>query len=387
MYHIKKFKLYYLLGIVFFLASFRGESASEEALTYSVPSYIAFVQKMSNYIIVFAMIVSLLLNDKKFRYQTYYKDSVNYFVFFIILILSGENDLEELIYRIIFSIITLLYFVKVVSRFNLKYLFLFVSLAIFAFSLVNFFSFFLFPETIWNGRLFGVTNHPNFTGIAATVSSVFSFYFLIYSRWKIKLFYLVTLCIGISVCIFSGSRNSIFSLIFSFIVFLFIKFKGFAPKIFLIFGSLLLMLLFLNIDLSFSTLDYEGRGNTREETWRLMFDVAAELPVFGSGKTGATSNSYLFAIVASGLIGFLFFINSILGFIKRIVSQDLRKHTYFPLLVMLSASLFFSAIFEGFLLDQISLPVFTYWLILVINLKEYNRFKNNNKVLLKNSIN
>jgi len=369
--HLKKFKLYYLLGIIFFLASFRGDPGSGEALTYKVPSYIAFVQKVSIYIVILIMILSLLFDKNKFKYKSYYKQSIFFFIFFIILILSGSNY-EEVFYRLIFSIITFLYFVKIVSRLDLHYVMLFVCYAAFAFSLVNFLCYFLLPSTIWNGRLFGVTSHPNFTGVAACISAVFSFYFLINARWKLKVLYLFMFFTGIAVCIFSGSRNSIISFVFSFLVYLFIRTKGLAPRVMLILVSILFILLLLNIDFSVSSLDYEGRGNTREGTWKSMSKAALELPIFGIGKSGASSNSYLFAIVASGLLGFLFLISSIIGYIKRLASSKIVNNKYVPLFCMLTAAIFFAAIFEGFLLDQVGLPIFTYWLLLVVKTDNYN---------------
>jgi O-antigen ligase len=121
-----------------------------------------------------------------------------------------------------------------------------------------------------------------------------------------------------------------------------------------------------------SSLDYEGRGNTREGTWKTMSDAALELPIFGIGKSGASSNSYLFAIVASGIIGFLFLMASIVGYIKRLVSSKIENNRYIPLFCMITAALFFAAIFEGFLLDQVGLPVFAYWLLLVVKTDNYN---------------
>ncbi|WP_456313309.1 O-antigen ligase family protein [Pseudomonas shirazensis] len=369
--HLKKFKLYYLLAIIFFLASFRGDPGAGEALTYKVPFYISFVQKVSIYIVILIMTLSLLFDKNKFKYQSYYKQAIFFFIFFLILILSGSNY-EEAFYRLIFSIITFLYFVKIVSRLDLQYVLLFVCYAAFAFSLVNFLCYFLLPSTIWNGRLFGVTSHPNFTGVAACVSSIFSFYFLINAKWKLKVLYLFMFSTGIAVCIFSGSRNSIISFVFSFLVYLFIKTKGIAPRVMLVLVSFLFILLLLNIDFSMSSLDYEGRGNTREGTWKSMSEAALELPIFGIGKSGASSNSYLFAIVASGLVGFLFLISSIIGYIKRLASSKMANNKYIPLFCMITAALFFAAIFEGFLLDQVGIPVFAYWLLLVVKTDNYN---------------
>lgn len=369
--HLKKFKFYYLLGIIFFLASFRGDPGSGEALTYKVPAYIALVQKFSIYIVILIMMVSLLFDKNKFRYQSYYKESIFFFIFFVILVLSGNSN-DELFYRLIFSTITFLYFLKIVSRLDLQYVVLFVCFAAFAFTTVNFLCYFLFPTTIWNGRLFGVTSHPNFTGVAACISAIFSIYFLIQARWKLKLLYVFMFGIAIAVCIFSGSRNSIISFVFAFLVYLFIKTKGFAPKVMLVIVSLLFVLLLLNIDFSVSSLDYEGRGNTREGTWKSMSDAALELPIFGIGKSGASSNSYLFAIVATGILGFLFLIGSIIGYLKRLLSSKIANNRYIPLFSMLIAALLFAAIFEGFLLDQVGLPIFTYWLLLVARTDNYN---------------
>jgi O-antigen ligase len=371
MHHIKKFKFYYLLGVIFFLASFRGDPGSGEALTYKVPAYIAFIQKVSIYIVILIMIVSLLFDKNKFRYQSYYRESIFFFIFFIILVLSGNNN-DELFYRLIFSVITFLYFFKIVSRLELHYVVLFVSFSAFAFTLVNFLCYFLLPTTIWNGRLFGVTSHPNFTGVAACISAIFSVYFFMNVRWKLKFLYLFMLSIAIAVCVFSGSRNSIISFVFAFLVCLFIKTKGFAPKVMLVLISLLFILLLLNIDFSMSSLDYEGRGNTREGTWKSMSDAALELPIFGIGKSGASSNSYLFAIVASGILGFLFLMGSIIGYLKRLTTSKITKNPYIPLFSMLIAALLFAAMFEGFFLDQVGLPIFTYWLLLVVRTDNYN---------------
>jgi hypothetical protein len=378
--HLKKYKLYYLLSLIFFLASFRGSETGTEAETYKVPSLISLVQGISTYIVIGAMIISLIWCYKyKFRFQSYFIDAICFFIFFVILILSGNSFIEEIFFRLIFSLITLLYFINVIPKLQLKFIILFVAIGSIGFTFVNFLSFFLLPETIWKGRLYGVSAHPNFTGVASTISGVFSLYYVGKVK-KLKLLKWVPLGISITVCIFSGSRNSFFSLIFAFFVFIFLKCKNISSKVLLCLVFLLIIILLINFDFSVSSLDYEGRGNTREGTWKEMVDNALELPFFGKGRTGATSNSYLFALIASGLIGFVFFIRSFIGLFKRITSKKIRNGIYFSLFIMLTASLSFSSLFEGFLLDQISLPVFSFWLLLVIPFtekKQIYRFNNN----------
>jgi hypothetical protein len=375
--HLKRNITFYFLALIVFLASFRGTDASSEALTYSVPGYIEIVQRLSTYIIILLMFISIIISYKeKLTFQKYYKDAICYFIFFVILILSGENTIEEMSLRIFFSLITLLYFVRVVSKMELRSVFLFFSIASFLFTLTNFLAYFLFPSTIWNGRLFGVTNHPNFVGIAATVSGAFAFFYIVnYPLFKVKLMYVFILIISTSVCFFSGSRNSIFSLLVAVIVCLFLKIKSFEIKIILSFLSLLSLLYLLNIEFSIGSLDYEKRGNTRAETWKILIDDVLEFPIFGKGKVGVTANSYLFAIVASGFIGFYFLIRSITGFLYRLSLQTSKLNAYYPLFCMITASLLFAAIFEGFLLDQIGVSVFAFWLILVLPLNKQKHDK------------
>jgi len=370
--HLKKFKNYYFLAIIIFLASFRGAEASTEALTYSVPNYIALIQQLSSYIIIMIMIISILINySDKFIFKKYYKDAIYYFFFFVILILSGDTNIQEISIRVLFSLITLLYFIRVVSRMELKYAFLFFSLASFFFTLTNFLAYFLLPNTIWNGRLFGVTNHPNFVGIAGTVSGVFAFFYIVnFPTLKVKLIYFLVLLVSIFVCVFSGSRNAIFSLFIAMIVGLFLKIKSFEIKVILGLVSLLFVLYLLNVEFSINTLDYEKRGNTRAETWKIMINDVLEFPLFGKGKVGVTANSYLFAIVSSGLLGFYFLMTCVIRFLFRLNLKTSKLNIYYPLFCMLTFSLLFAAIFEGFLLDQIGVSVFAFWLIIVLPLKD-----------------
>tara|TARA_R110002020_G_scaffold318950_5_gene534643 strand:+ start:972 stop:2111 length:1140 start_codon:yes stop_codon:yes gene_type:complete len=365
--------LYYLLSIIFFLSSFRLEnSESGEAKTYFAPFYISFIQKNSLYIVTILMVVSILLMPyKKIKFNFWNIPILYYFIFIILVIISGDSNISEMLLRLIFASITLVYFLMVVGKLDLKKLLLAIFLGLFGFTLLNFIAYYLIPTTIWNGRLFGMTSHPNFTGVSAAFSSIFSIYYIIKTRGKYKLISLLTLIIGVSVCLFTGSRNSFAMIIIAIATLIFYKLKNVENKLALLIFFFLSISVFLIFDVSVSDIDYEGRGNTRSGTWGTMFKTVLEFPIFGVGKTGPTTNSYLFAIVAAGFSGFVFFALSILKVIRKLKFANFKLEIeIINLFRMVMVSMLFSALFEGFFLDQMSTVIFIYWLLLVINLNK-----------------
>lgn len=365
-YHIIKYKFYYFLGLIFFIANFK--SLPDDEIITILPNYIILLQNNSAYIVLGLMLLSIIFsfNGKTSQIYKSSKGTFFFFIFQIIVILSGNGDFNETVLRFLLSIIIFFYFLHVIPKLEQSKAILSIFLGVFLFTVINFLCYFLFPDTSWKGRLFGVGSHPNFIGVAAAISTVFSLYFF-FSSNKYKIFWGITVCIGILVCIFSGSRNSIGMIIISFLYFILNKFKNPSTKILIISCGILVLLFLINMNISLSNIDYTARGNNREETWGEMLKKILEFPLLGEGRQGSTSNSYLFSIVAGGIIGAVFLYLSLFEVMKKFFLEKKQKYQdniilYKNIVVVMA----FSALFEGFLLDQVSIPVYLYWFLLAV---------------------
>src|SRR5690606_28917441 len=149
----------------------------------------------------------------------------------------------------------------------------------------------------------------------------------------------------------------------SIVIVLFFSMKDYSLK------PLLILLIILASVLAISyvdihSLDYANRGNTREETWASMYEEASRLPFFGRGREGATTNAYLFAIVAGGLFGAFFFFRTIVTAIGVFFTRNLAANYRTVILCSISGLILVTSMLEGYLLDAAGIPVFTYWMIL-----------------------
>ncbi|MCL1943338.1 MAG: hypothetical protein FWF54_07320 [Candidatus Azobacteroides sp.] len=370
--NIIKYKLYYLLGLIFFIVNFKNGRFYD----VSIPVYILFFMDNSVYIASVLMLLSLILNLTKILKKNKISSGVFFFFLFqAVVILSSKEKIDVILQRMIFLLIVFYYFIYVVSTLKLSDIILAICCGIFLHTLINFICYFYFPSLFSGGRLSGISGHPNYTGIVSAFSITFSLYYLLFQMqkrsWFLIMVCIIMVCIGISVCIFSDSRNSIGMILVSLFYFLFCKVENNSLKILIIAIILLLLLILFNLNLRLEDIDYTGRSFNRDKTWAILMKEAMQFNLFGIGRIdiNATANSYLFAIAASGIIGAIFFFLSIYEIIKKYFIEHKRKYlNHIILFRSLILTMAFSALLEGFLLDQISIPVYLYWFLLVINI-------------------
>ena len=366
-----------MIGVVF-LSSFRSPDP-ELALDYSVPSYIQLLQTLSVPIVLLLMLLSI---GFMFRVPTEMekeggKSYLPYFFIFQVIILltefSRQNNATEFLIRLLFGIITFIYFLKVVANLPIYRAEGFSVLAAFFWG-----SFFFIAlnvlihvsgigHVIWKGRLFGVTAHPNFMGICASIETILAFVFLWKERkWKRRSIFLIAFAVGIYACLLTMSRTSMLGVATGVFIFFMVGMKNSSFKpFFMILLALVSMLLVAN--LTMQSLDYADRGNTREQTWRELYEDASELPLIGKGRSGASTNAYMFAIVAGGVLGAAFFFRSLFGVMASAFTDLLNTHNFKRLAFLALLTLILvTSVFEGYLLDTVSIPSFTYWMLLAV---------------------
>lgn len=375
---------YLILGLIFYLSSFRMASVSDLALSYSVPDYIKFIQTTSPLIIAVLMLISLAIGNRENRFKVNIKGLCYYYVFSLSIILFAfvnGSDVLEFLNRFVFLTLIFLYFWLVVSRLeHVEKIIQALFWGMFTFILSNLAVILLGIGSVsWKGRLFGLAGHPNFMGLCGTLVVITSGFFF-WTRRKLwsRILYLIALSCGLWICILTGSRNSVVASLVFFVFFTFFNMKNTTLRFIFLYVSALLAFLFFNY-FTIDTLDYADRGNTRAETWASMWEQASELPIIGLGKTGATSNSFLFAVVAAGVSGSIFLFLSMIQSLKvfSFKSQTKSDHYFLSFRRAFILALFSAAFFEGFLLDTISAAVFSYWLLLVINVKKKNIYVKN----------
>ncbi|MEH6307509.1 hypothetical protein RYH73_17800 [Olivibacter sp. CPCC 100613] len=366
-----------ICSLIFILASFRTGTSGDDAVDYFVPAYVALVQKLSLLLVGALMLVSIFINLSRTDRSGDIGIPVGlvcYFVFQLIIVLTDflyKSDLQDFFVRVGFIILTFFYFFYVLrslplySSVNKGVLVYFFYGAIVFVAINVFLALYPGANVVWKGRLFGVTAHPNFLGMCTAIAWIVSFaLFMEGKTLKIKMFFLIAMLLSIYGSILTGSRTSLLSgtIGVTFISSYTMKNSSFKPVFVL--GTLIFGL-FLYANLTLSSLDFAGRGNTREGTWGSMLEQASELPLFGYGKVGATTNAFLFSIVATGIFGTIFFFRSLLELI-RLFFAKLPQYNNMIVNLFRGLAVFFliSSTFEGYLLDSVSMPVFTYWLLL-----------------------
>lgn len=367
--------IYCLTAIMVFFASFRAPNAEDMAVSYSVPAFIRVLQNFSLPIVAFCAFAALYINfvhRKTFDVRRS-KFLVFYYIFHLIVLgsdFANSGTFDEFVTRVTFTTVIFLFFYYVVSslpfydssRYHILNTFF---LGTFLFLCLNI----LLHQTglgsvSWKGRLLGLTTHPNFIGMCGSIGTALSFGLLYRERDRLaKVIYFGGVILGIWVCILSMSRTSMLGAAAAFVIILLFSLKNNYLK------PLIVLLILLGAVLAISyidlqALDYANRGNTREETWASMYEEASTLPFFGKGRSGATTNAYLFAIVAGGLLGAFFFFRTVFASIAVFFTKNIARHYEKIVLCALIGLILVTSMLEGYLLDAAGIPVFTYWMIL-----------------------
>ncbi|RXG27157.1 O-antigen ligase family protein [Leeuwenhoekiella palythoae] len=356
---------FYLFSVLIFLSSFKAKNAKEEALTYSIPAPLEVLSNLSNYFIVFILLV---LNIKLLSYRAKIsRPLVLLFIFELVLILTEfyiDGDLNSLIINLGFTILIVVFFsrahfvfqenVEKYSFFNSiffgSFCFIFLNAIVVILGLGN---------VIWNGRLFGLTSHPNFIGLYAAIFASFTFYKLYNQCNKLKniLFYTISLILGIYIVVITGSRTALLFALLAISSNVFFSLKRYDSKIMVLLLSSIFVLLFFGY-LSIDDLDYTGRSNTRVNAWSNLLKQIEETGLFGIGRgRGYTANSYFYAVVANGFLGSTLLFLVIIDDVKNLLYTQVYNIFYTSILI----PMLICAFLEGFLLDTISLPILVFW--------------------------
>ncbi len=373
-------------ALLFFLISFRAPGVSKVALTYAAPPIVGAVQSLSLYVCLVLLAVSALLYfavGNKTLSKSVNAAFLSFVIFHTILIVTDfyvSGNLLDFLVHLVFILTIYLYFGFIVKDFFLNKLYVrdyifSIYYGIFAFVLVNFvLEVGDLGNLTWKGRFHGVTAQPNFIGVCCGLCTVFSLS-LLASKKELSKFQKALLFSGAAMggylCLASGSRSAMLAIVVSGLLLAFYGLKSdFSRYLIVLLGVCLGVFVLFNYEMftDTSSIDYTSRGNTREETWKELYDKAMTLPIFGFGSTSsATTNSYLFAIVATGLLGGFFFFRTLYLFflesfktMKRLINV---KYLTYPL-ISLSVYLLVVAMFEGFMLDSASIPVFSFWFLL-----------------------
>ncbi len=358
-----------------FFASFRAPNAEDMAVSYSVPTAIRILQNFSLPIVAFCAFAALYINFVHRKPQNVLRSKflVFYYIFHLIVLGSDfahSGTFDEFVTRVTFTTVIFLFFYHVVSslpfynstRYHVLNTFFLGS---FLFLCLNI----LLHQTglgavSWKGRLLGLTTHPNFIGMCGSIATALSFGLLYREKDRLaKMIYFSGVLLGVWVCILSMSRTSMLGAATAIVIILLFSLKNNYLKPLIVLLIVLGAVLVISyIDLQ--SLDYANRGNTREETWASMYEEASKLPFFGKGRSGATTNAYLFAIVAGGLLGAFFFFRTVLASIAVFFTRNIARYHQTIILCALIGLILITSMLEGYLLDAAGIPVFTYWMIL-----------------------
>ena len=235
---------------------------------------------------------------------------------------------------------------------------------------VNLLFYIVDKESVWPSgpyaRFIGNTEHPNFIALICSILLVAineaMVFFKKYNHISRTLYlYLRAVTVLLIAGVFaSGSRTGLFLLIAYLLISysyrsrrrnMFILLGGFSLTFFIILDGFQTI---TNID----GLRVTSTENTRTDAWSGMLNVFYENPFFGVGRNsvGFSENSYLWALSATGLFGFVFFILFLFTTLKNAKSslENAKQQgaAFLVICVLLAAA------FEGFLLDTLSFPIF-----------------------------
>lgn len=371
-----KILIYLLITLIVFFSSFKAPFGENEALDYSIPSILSLTQQISIYLLIIFTAITVLLWVFLIKKWKRRKSLVliYYLIFHLIIVFTEyyiSQEFYQFLIRTSYNILLFLFFYYVLGSLKfydyhknsiLKSFFW----GIFLFLLLNILMYiFNIGTIVWKGRLFGLSSHPNFIGMSGTFLSVISLLLFLKETSKFyKPIFISGIFIGLGICILSGSRTSYIGVLVGFLYIFNIIFNNFQYKIFLIlFFLLFALIIFTQFDIS--SLDQSGRGNTRADSWRELYEGVSDLPLFGKGRVGATANSYMFSIVAAGLFGSFFLFLTIFKSLRIfLLKKSIQKNYNRVVIGTLLITILVTALLEGYLLESASISVYTFWMVL-----------------------
>ncbi|RVT99754.1 hypothetical protein EOD41_15020 [Mucilaginibacter limnophilus] len=370
-----------ILGVLIFaFASFRAPGVTNTAPTYSIPTLFSLIQSVSLSLIGGALLgtfIIILITKDRIFFKKPSAASICYLIFGQILVLTDffySFKVGPMLLDLSFNFIIFYYFSYIISsyKFNGKGVaFLNISFyGILCFVGLNLILYlFNIGSMVWKGRFFGLTSQPNFIGMCGGVMSVLASALFIESKTFNKKFLLsLAILAGFLLAFLAQSRSSMLSAFTGCAFIAIMSLQNQHVRFFSILTCFCIAV-FLYFNVNISDYDYTDRGNTREGTWKTLETYAKTFPIFGYGREDIpTSNSYMFAFVSAGVVGsFFLFASLILGIRKLIILHFVGGAKLRHATAAYGGLIFFfltGAIFEGLLLDNVSIPVFVFWAIL-----------------------
>lgn len=256
------------------------------------------------------------------------------------------------------------------------------------FIFLNAFEFYLNADSVlWAGRLFGITNHPNFLGGYCAILAPFALLQVIKNKGLQQIFYsFVVLALFIMV-LSSGSRSSLASFVLGVLVFSMFNFNPFKALFVIGISSIFLFLAFqLSFDFSQSSgLRYErllSSENTRSYVNSELWQVYLNSPIFGNPPDAeSTANSYLLVLARMGTIGGTLLVLLMLKILQVVYLNWIYCRSDIVYVAYLSsfAAISLYSLFEGVLVENFSLGQCVFFLCLTyfgLNRRHLNAFKN-----------
>ncbi|MFC3093299.1 O-antigen ligase domain-containing protein [Alteromonas sediminis] len=294
----------------------------------------------------------------------------------VVLLLNGGGSINDFV-SVLLVLLVSTYFYEETSGSNYLSLLKAVSYFSLFFAVVNCYELVVNEHnTMWAGRFWGVTAHPNFVGGYAAVLLPFSCFVAdkFYSNTAERFVFSLNCFLLIFIVLISGSRGSFAVAILSaFVYFFFAKNKLLIFFFVSIVGFFLVtMITSLEIQNSPFSENFERLSmteNTRSFVFKDLWRVFSENPLIGAPmETESTSSSYLALLANGGIVaGFLLIIFLLLLF--RIIVTILKlsaPNTLNVTVVSAVMGLLLYATFEGFLLEGYSVAKLLFIILLSV---------------------
>jgi hypothetical protein len=211
----------------------------------------------------------------------------------------------------------------------------------------------------WQGRMYGVTGHPNHMGAAAVVFAVICFMRVFEEGTATAKIFRAAIAIGLIILtVNSGSRTALLSLASALVLLVTCASGAAGWRIRrLAVGVACLATMFALFLSPPATSDLMGegfdRGNTRQEAWSVMASTISENPMLGTGiEKGYVESSYLLAWIRGGLPAFLLLAIAVTLMWRGCFHG--RKCLIGMTCLCTASALITMGIFEGTLLDKFS---------------------------------
>jgi hypothetical protein len=209
----------------------------------------------------------------------------------------------------------------------------------------------------WNGRVFGLANHPNFLAIFCAHMAIISTDVVI-NKERIRferLLGVFGIAAAIIFIVLSGSRSGLLALSVGAAIMAIVRIRStrqamIAVTIFFITIASLVML----INVADESVRYDrfvSSDDTRTELWKRMWESFLAQPVFGAGLNGGTASSYLRVLADTGIVGGIIFFAMLAPLVKRIFLVSINRNAVPHVTIPLAATTLAGGLTEGYFLD------------------------------------